>query len=114
MQTLGMILRRRREEKKFSLREVARQAGISPSYLSDIELDRRQPAEPVLREIARVIAEDAEELACHAGRLSPKAVDYLRLHPRLVLLVNRIASREVSEEVLLELERNIDAWLKEK
>ena len=38
--TSGDQLRKRRERKRISLRKLAREAGLSPSYLSDIELGR--------------------------------------------------------------------------
>lgn len=109
METLGMIIRWNRECRMLGLREVARRVGISPSYLSDIELDRRQPADLVLREIAREIGMDAEELSCRSGRLGPEAVDYLRRHPRMVILINRIASRGLTEDVMQEMERLVEA-----
>jgi transcriptional regulator with XRE-family HTH domain len=41
MPSTGQRLRRRRERKAISLRKLAKAAGISAAYLSDIELDRR-------------------------------------------------------------------------
>jgi DNA-binding transcriptional regulator YiaG len=37
----GKAFRERREQEKLSLREVARDLGVSPAYLSDVELGRR-------------------------------------------------------------------------
>lgn len=108
MDSLGVIIRMRRQVAKLGLREVARQVGISPSYMSDIELDRRQPADPVLREIGRVLGLDADDLLCRAGRLAPATKEYLQRHPRLIVLVNRIAARGLPDEVLRGLERFVD------
>lgn len=38
---LGMQMRKRREEREHTLREIAGKMNISPTYLSDLELGRR-------------------------------------------------------------------------
>lgn len=52
MQTLGEYIRAKRDEADLTLRELARQLGITPPFLSDIELGRRNPSESVLAKIA--------------------------------------------------------------
>lgn len=49
----GASLRRMRLRAKLSLRELARRCGISPPYLSDIELGRRQPSARVRDALCR-------------------------------------------------------------
>lgn len=39
----GDFIAQKREEKKITLREMARQLDITPPYLSDVEKDRRNP-----------------------------------------------------------------------
>ena len=46
--TLGDVIREARVAAKKGLREFSRDLGIAPSYQSDIENDRRVPAEDVL------------------------------------------------------------------
>ena len=41
---VGSRLRRERERRKISLRELARRVGVSPSLVSQIELDRVNPS----------------------------------------------------------------------
>ena len=48
MKTLGQRIRELREEKDFSLRELAKKSGVTAPFLSDIELGRRYPSEKVL------------------------------------------------------------------
>lgn len=47
--TLGQEIRRLRTEAEITLRQFAKDLGISAPYLSDIELDRRRPPDPLLR-----------------------------------------------------------------
>ena len=62
MQTLGEFIRKKRDEADISLRELARQIEITPPFLSDIELGRRNPSEDVLAKIADYFKLPIEEL----------------------------------------------------
>nr|WP_233710158.1 helix-turn-helix transcriptional regulator [Aestuariicella albida] len=42
---------------------VAREVGISPVYLKQIEAGEREPSEPILRNIARALGVDVKELS---------------------------------------------------
>jgi transcriptional regulator with XRE-family HTH domain len=39
----GDFIAQKREEKKITLREMARKLDLTPHYLSDVEKDRRNP-----------------------------------------------------------------------
>lgn len=69
-ETFGQYLRQRRMQKQFTLREFARQVGVSPTYLSHVEQDIADPptAERV-RTIARLLDENPDELIAMAGRM---------------------------------------------
>ena len=49
---VGSRLRRERERRKISLRELARRVGVSPSLVSQIELDRVNPSVSTLYELS--------------------------------------------------------------
>jgi len=53
--TLGDKLRLQREERRLTLNEVALQAGISASHLSDIERGQADPSIETLRNLAKVL-----------------------------------------------------------
>jgi transcriptional regulator with XRE-family HTH domain len=69
-ETFGQYIRRRRMEKQFTLREFARQVGVSPTYMSHVEQDMSDPptAERV-RKMAELLDENPDELIAMAGRL---------------------------------------------
>lgn len=53
--TLGTQIRKERKRLGITGREMARQLGISASYLCDIELDRRFPPLATLKRIGKII-----------------------------------------------------------
>lgn len=98
--TLGDVIREARVALGLSLRDLAKQLGIAPSYQSDIENDRRVPAEDVLRETARLLKLDFDHLMALGGRVGEKAERYLRRHPTAGVLFRRISDSNLSEEAL--------------
>jgi transcriptional regulator with XRE-family HTH domain len=66
---LGLYLREQREQAKLSLRELAKAAGVSNPYLSQIERGLRKPSAEVLQQIAKGLQISAEALYLRAGIL---------------------------------------------
>jgi transcriptional regulator with XRE-family HTH domain len=62
--TFGSYLTRKREEREVTLRGFARQLGISPVYLCNIEKDRKSdPADAIVEKIAELLMLNAAEKA---------------------------------------------------
>jgi transcriptional regulator with XRE-family HTH domain len=101
--SLGDTVRDARIALDLSLREIARQADIAPSYLSDIENDRRVPAEEMLRTLASLLKLDFNELMAQAGRVGDDAERYLKKHPSAGVLFRRLAEKGVGEDRLKQL-----------
>ena len=66
--SLGEFIRRQRELQEMSLRQLARIAGISNPYLSQIEHGLREPSERVLESMAQALEISADKLYEQAGR----------------------------------------------
>lgn len=78
----GAFIRRRREEKELGLREMAKKIGISPTYLSKCERDEfPPPSEDRVREIAKILGCDVDDLLARAGRVSTDISDIIKRHP---------------------------------
>lgn len=60
--TLGERIRSLRLKMKLSLRELARRAEVSPSFLSEIETGRRFPSDAVLERLASELGVSATKL----------------------------------------------------
>ena len=99
----GARLRRLREDRGISQAELARQLGISPSYLNQIEHDSRPLTVPVLLRITEVFGVDTGVLraARHppAGRRPARgAADHGRPSPTCTALATKLP--EVAEAVI--------------
>ena len=112
--SFGETLRDARVKKGVSLRSLATELKITPSYLSDIENDRRIPSEDVLRQLANQLGINFDDLMAQAGRFGEEAERYLKHQPTAVKLFRRISESNLGEEDLKELLRAVDAANKEK
>jgi transcriptional regulator with XRE-family HTH domain len=69
---LGEYIREQRETAKISLRELAKTAGVSNPYLSQIERGLRKPSAEILQQIAKGLRISAEALYVQAGILDQR------------------------------------------
>src|SRR5262245_27419970 len=98
--SLGRVIREARVKTGTSFRDFAKTLTITPSYQSDIENDRRDPSEEVLRKIADLLDLDFEELMALAGRFGDQAERYLRRQPAAGALFRRLSEVNAPEDVL--------------
>ncbi len=73
--TLGAYIREQREQAQVSLRELARTAGVSNPYLSQVERGLRKPSAEILSQIAKGLRVSAESLYVRAGILEDRQGD---------------------------------------
>ncbi len=110
--TLGQQIRDARVAAGISLRALARQLEVAPSYLNDIENDRRVPSEPVLMRIAAELGLDADLLLAAAGRVGEGAREYMKANPTAGVLFRKVSDAGLDEQALKKLleqaERMID------
>ena len=98
--TLGDILRDARLDLDLSLRDLAKRLDVTPSYLSDIENNRRVPAEEVLRSMSRTLKLDFDELMARAGRFGEDALRYMQRTPAAGVLFRKLAETDASGDVV--------------
>jgi transcriptional regulator with XRE-family HTH domain len=72
---LGEYIREQRESAKVSLRQLAKLAGVSNPYLSQIERGLRKPSAEILQQIAKGLRISAETLYVRAGILEERVGD---------------------------------------
>jgi transcriptional regulator with XRE-family HTH domain len=72
---LGDYIREQRHAAQVSMRQLARLAGVSNPYLSQIERGLRKPSAEILQQIARALRISAEQLYIHAGILDEREGD---------------------------------------
>jgi transcriptional regulator with XRE-family HTH domain len=70
--SLGDYIREQRESAQVSLRQLARTAGVSNPYLSQIERGVKKPSAEILSQIAKGLRISAETLYVQAGILDER------------------------------------------
>jgi transcriptional regulator with XRE-family HTH domain len=72
MSSLGEYIREQREQAEVSLRQLARTAGVSNPYLSQVERGLKRPSAEILQQIAQGLRISAETLYVRAGLLEAR------------------------------------------
>lgn len=103
MNTLGDEIREARMKAGKRLRPFAEELELAPSYLSDIENDRRVPSEEVMKRIANKLGLDFDHLMALAGRFGEEAERYIKKNPAAGVLFRRISRGNLREEELKKL-----------
>jgi len=81
--SFGGTVRRLRETREISLRQLAQRVGMSPTYLSKVERnDFKPPSEEKIRAIAQALDQDTDELLALAGRVSSDLAEIIQRRPR--------------------------------
>lgn len=106
--TLGETLRDARLALDLGLRELAKEIELTPSYLSDIENDRRVPSEDVLGQFAKRLNLSFDELMSLAGRVGDQAERYLKREPMVGVLFRRISEKRLSADEIGTLLTKVD------
>lgn len=101
--SLGEVLRDARVVASLSLRDVAKKLDLAPSYLSDIENDRRVPSEDVLGRLAEELGLKVDDLMARAGRVGDQAERYMKRHPAAGVLFRRISDKRLADDDLKKL-----------
>jgi len=106
--SLGEVIHDARIKLGLSLRDVTKKFKITPSYLSDIENDRRVPSEDVLEKIADLLHLDYDDLMARAGRFGEDAVRYMMRTPAAGVLFRRLAQQQASGQTVEKLLKMAD------
>jgi transcriptional regulator with XRE-family HTH domain len=75
VRNLGDYIREQRNSAQISLRQLAKAAGVSNPYLSQIERGLRKPSAEILQQIAKALRISAEALYVQAGILDERYGD---------------------------------------
>jgi transcriptional regulator with XRE-family HTH domain len=75
VRNLGDYIREQRSSAQISLRQLAKLAGVSNPYLSQIERGLRNPSAEILQQIAKALRISAEALYVQAGILDESYAD---------------------------------------
>ena len=98
----GEVLRRERVRIPLTLQELSAMSGVSPSHLGRIERGERFPSAGVLKNIAKPLGLEEDEIFTLAGYLSPQSNAVSDMQPdygsnRLDPYVSRLLAQEPIE-----------------
>lgn len=104
--SFGKFIAKKREEKKITLREMAKLLKITPPYLSDIEKERRNPLDKdKLDELANILSLSDEECSYMydlAGKkrnsIAPDLPEYIMERDYVRVALRKAMDLEVGEE----------------
>ena len=113
-ESLGEQIRQARVAKGLGLRELARLIDKAPSYVSDIEYDRRVPSEAVLHSLCDALDLDFDKMQMLTGRLGEEADRFLRRQPAAGLLLRRVQERGFNGEDLHRVIEQVERIAEEK
>jgi len=94
----GDFVRRNRESKGLSLRELARRVEVDPAYLSRVEAGKVPPSSRLVARIASWLDCTEEELLLLAGKLPPAIQDFVKRGPHgAAMALTEVAAMEIAE-----------------
>jgi transcriptional regulator with XRE-family HTH domain len=89
--SLGSQIRQARLDAGLSLRALAEQIKRAPSYLNDIEHNRRVPSESVIKDICSALGMDEDRLLAAAGRVGEGAEEFMKSQPIAGVLLRTVS-----------------------
>ena len=111
--TFGFYIRKLRIENEIGQRELAKKINIAPSYLNDIEKNKRSaPKNIVLKKLSLILNADLNLLNDLAGKskktLPPDVHDFIEKNPKIISLIRTIKNKNLSDHALKKVESSID------
>jgi transcriptional regulator with XRE-family HTH domain len=97
----------RKEDARYSVRQVAARVGIEPSYLSKVERgEQPPPSEATIVALAKEIGEEPDVLLAMAGKVPSDLLRIIRKRPRLFSDLLR-QMKDLPDHALLRLVREV-------
>ena len=99
--------RLRRDDRRFSLRQVAQRIGVEPACLSKIERGEvPPPSEATTRRLAKELGEDPDVFLAMAGKVSSDLQEIIRRRPKLFAELIR-QMKEAPDHAILRVVREV-------
>jgi transcriptional regulator with XRE-family HTH domain len=106
-ESFGQRIKRRRRELRLTQRDVAERLEIDFTYLSKLENDRGDPpGERTVRNLARVLGDDQEDLLALAGKVPEQLRERAQKDAAFARLVRRLP--EMSDKELGDIYRRLN------
>jgi transcriptional regulator with XRE-family HTH domain len=105
MAELGELIKNKRVARKWSLRQLGEEVGVTPAYVADIESSRRLPSTELRARISSVLGISPAELEAADDRLSPDLREWIEERPQLAGLLRSLRATPDSDMLIQRLAR---------
>ncbi len=109
----GPFIRKLRTDLKITQRDFAKKIGVAPSYLNDLEKEKRAaPKLETIKKISFNLKTDLKYLNDLAGiskkEIAPDVNDFIKNNPKIVSLIRSIKENNLSDNQLNDIEASIN------
>ena len=110
--SFGLHIRTLRLSLNIGQRKLAEKIGIAPSYLNDIEKEKRSaPKLNIIKKLAIELNANIDELNDLAGAtkksLAPDILEYVEKNPDIITLIRSIKDRNLSDQEIKKIENSL-------
>lgn len=105
MSNIGELVKSKRLERKWSLRQLATELAVTPAYVADIEADRRLPSSELMGRISAVLEISLENLTAADSRLSTELREWIEERPQLTGLLRSLRTSPEADLLIQRLSR---------
>ena len=111
--SFGLLIRESRIKQGFGQRELAVKVGVAPSYLNDIEKEKRSaPKSIVIKKIAKLLKIDINTLndlaGISKGNVAPDIREYIESNPKVASLIRTIKENNLDEDQIEKIENSMN------
>ena len=108
----GSYIRRLRMKNDIGQRELAKKIGVAPSYLNDIEKNKRTaPRIELIKKLSVILKADLDLLYDLAGNskntVAPDIANFIENNPRIISLLRAAKNTKLNDDEIEELEKKI-------
>ena len=98
---------------KITQRDLAKKVGIAPSYLNDLEKEKRSaPKITIIKKISLILKTDYNQLNDLAGiskkEIAPDISEYISKNPKIVSLLRSLKENNLNEEQIDRIEKSVN------
>tara|TARA_B100001093_G_scaffold274300_1_gene262237 strand:- start:78 stop:1202 length:1125 start_codon:yes stop_codon:yes gene_type:complete len=109
----GQFLRKLRIKQGLGQRELATKIGIAPSYLNDIEKEKRSaPKQIVIKKISKILNVNIDTLndlaGISKGNVAPDINEYIKNNPSIVSLIRSFKQNNFSDDQINLIEKSVN------
>jgi len=113
LETFGSYIRKLRIKNDIGQRELAKKIGVAPSYMNDIEKNKRMaPKTELIKKLSTILKADLDLLYDLAGNskktVAPDIVDYIENNPNVISLLRAAKSSKLNNDEIEQLKKKIN------